>query len=387
MRSIGPEWRNLAEGLLCVETLEAQFRAEWNSRLERAWEKRNEIERRRAREQGYAALITASVVALLLSVVTLILLLFSPLEVVATVFVLALMLPVILGLYGGWSFFHTPDAFLVSSDLSGQWWRTISGHTPPVLRSGPVLPARRYGDEGEEAFVSHLAGALPPGYVAVRGLLVTRNLDADVIVVGPTGIWIYEVKHWSGEITCERGEWRRTKTYRERGGRLVRELEVLRPFDRQWAKEAGTVKETLRRRLPKCQNLPVAVDGGLIFTHGRFSFHADGSCKAWVGMPRSCVGTLSDSSEISDLTMEKRLRVLDALLAWSDRLHEQQGGALWATSSSVELAQSLYEDAVSRASAYLSDIEEPSSVVVGKEVEEARKRVIWHPHPDDPPQS
>lgn len=85
--------------------------------------------------------------------------------------------------------------------------------------------------------------------------------------------------------------------------------------------------------------------------------------------------------------MEKRLRVLDALLAWSDRLHEQQGGALWATSSSVELAQSLYEDTVSRASAYLSDIEEPSSVVVSKEVEEARERVIWHPHPDDPPQS
>ena len=39
----------------------------------------------------------------------------------------------------------------------------------------------------------------------MRGLLVARNL----VVVDPTGVWVYEVKHWSGEITCERGEWRR----------------------------------------------------------------------------------------------------------------------------------------------------------------------------------
>jgi len=30
-------------------------------------------------------------------------------------------------------------------------------------------------------------------YVAVRDHLVAQNLDADVIVVDPTGFWIYEV--------------------------------------------------------------------------------------------------------------------------------------------------------------------------------------------------
>jgi hypothetical protein len=52
---------------------------------------------------------------------------------------------------------------------------------------------RRYGDQGEESFVSCLSGALSKEYVAVRDLLVAQNLDADVIVVGPTGFWIYEV--------------------------------------------------------------------------------------------------------------------------------------------------------------------------------------------------
>jgi hypothetical protein len=368
VRNIGPEWRNLAEGLLRVEALEAQFRAEWGLRLEEARRKRIEAERQRARRRGRAVLIAASVVALLLCVVTIVILLFFPLEIVATVFVLALVVPVTLALYGVWSLLRTPHPLPVPLDLSDRWWRTISGRTLSVQRSGPALSERRYGDEGEEAFVSYLTAALPKEYVAVRGLLVARNLDADVIIVGPTGIWVYEVKHWSGKITCERGEWRRVKTYREPGGRLVQEFEVLRPFDKQWAKEAGAVKEAMRRRLPRYPNLSKAVGGGLIFTHARLSFYTDGSCKAWFGTPRSCVETFSVSSKIPDFTMQKRLQAIDALLEWSDRLYEQQGEAPWATSSAVELAERVHEDAVSRAPSYLSGVGEHGSVATSEDV-------------------
>jgi hypothetical protein len=207
MRSVAPEWRNLAEGLLRIETLEARFRAEWVPQLEEARRKRNEAERQRARIRGRATLIAAPVIGILLCVVTLVLLLFFPLEDVFAIFVLALVALVILVLYGVWSLLYTPDFPPVPLDLSGRWWHTVSGRSSSsVRRSGPVLEARYYGDQGEEAFVSYLARALPKDYIAVRGLLVARNLDADLIVVGPTGVWVYEVKHWTGEITCERGE-------------------------------------------------------------------------------------------------------------------------------------------------------------------------------------
>lgn len=278
----------------------------------------------------------------------------------SAVLVLALVVPLFSSLYGLWAFLHISDPLPDLSDLSGRWWGTISRGALLVRSSETTLPARRYGDKGEVAFIFHLTGELPEDYVAVRGLMVAQNLDADVIVTGPTGIWVYEVKNWSGMITCEAGQWRRLKTYHAPGGRLVQTDEVLRPFDKQWVKEADAVKETLRRRLPRYSNLHASVRGGLIFTHERLSFFADGSCKAWVWTPSSCLEALSGSSEIPDFTMRKRLRVIDALFEWSDRIHERQGEPPSAISSSVKLAERLHEDAVSRAVSCLSSAGEAS---------------------------
>jgi hypothetical protein len=88
--------------------------------------------------------------------------------------------------------------------------------------------------------------------------------------------------------------------------------------------------------------------------------------------------------------MQERLRAIDALLQWSDRLHEQQGEAPSETASSVELAERLHEDAVSQAFSYVSDIGElrsgePRGVLISEEVKEASKRAVWHPHSDDRP--
>ncbi len=95
---------------------------------------------------------------------------------------------------------------------------------------------------------------------------------------------------------------------------------------------------------------------------------------------------LSRSPEVHGLTMEKRLRAIDALLGWSDRLHEQQGEAPWATSSAVELAERLYDEAVTAASSYFSDSSNPEGTVTNEEAQQASPRAVWYPHPDDPPQ-
>jgi hypothetical protein len=149
------------------------------------------------------------------------------------------------------------------------------------------------------------------------------------------------------------------------------------------AKEASAVKGALRR-LSGPADLPGVVGGGLVFTHGEVSFRGDDSCRAWVGRPSSCAETLRSSPEIPNFAMEKRLRVLDVLLEWSDRLHDLQGEARWETSSSIALAERLYDESVSRAAAYCSQMGEHAAVSISEEAKEARKRAFWYPHPDDP---
>ena len=43
MRNIGSRWRKLADGLLRIETLEAQLRTEWGQRLDKAYKERQEV--------------------------------------------------------------------------------------------------------------------------------------------------------------------------------------------------------------------------------------------------------------------------------------------------------------------------------------------------------
>jgi hypothetical protein len=154
------------------------------------------------------------------------------------------------------------------------------------------------------------------------------------------------------------------------------------------AKEAASVKEVLRREMPEHPDLPGAIGGGLVFTHAGLSFIADNTCHSWYGRPASCVEVLSRSPEMPGFTMERRLGAVDALLDWSDRLHRRQGEASWETEDAVELAERLYVDAVSTASTYVSESSDESVRGADNEkIEEARKRAVWLPHPDDPPKN
>lgn len=224
-----------------------------------------------------------------------------------------------------------------------QWWDEISSDP------GNPRSERTHGDEGVEDFWNHLAARLPNSYVAVRELLVRRKLDVDVLVVGPSGISVFEVKHWSGEITCLRGRWRRRRTWFEPGGYETSEEKDIESFDQQWLREEHAVKETLRRRLPQLDPLVLTIDGGLVFSHPSATWTIDESCRSGYGKPEFWAKTIIDGEALPKLTPEDQLRVLDALLKWAHRLDEVGRAA----SNSVELAQRLFSNAIGSARAYL----------------------------------
>lgn len=234
------------------------------------------------------------------------------------------------------------DGDPVGLDLVRRWWDEISGDY--------YLPVEKSGDEGENDFVEYLVPWLPDAYLAVRERLVARHLDADLIVVGPTGVWVFEVKHWSGEIYCHEGRWSRGKSYFAPGGYKQYEEEDRRPPDKQWCREFDSVQQTLRRSTPHLgSRLDRLVSGGVVFTHPEAELYIDDSCEAEYGRPLYWANAILDEPELPWFTVELKLQVLDALLKRSDRLEDEEVVPLYAT----HLAADLYEDAAARARSYL----------------------------------
>ncbi len=199
--------------------------------------------------------------------------------------------------------------------LARRWWESLAP-AEMVIEKG--------GDRGEVDFLARLSQRLSDEYLAVRGLLTSATVanDTDVLVVGPSGIWIFEVKHWRGKIVKQDGVWKQIQS--QRGRKRVEERIVEQAPDDQWLRQAQEVVKTLQRRLPK-DALPAGLDpadlvqGGVVFTHPKAVIVKEnirGHTAAY-GLAEPWVERLAQAAPAAGFTLEARLCVLDALFEWA----------------------------------------------------------------------
>lgn len=234
----------------------------------------------------------------------------------------------------------------VPLEVMSSWWREIHGD-----RRGSGQ-AYAHGDEGVARLIDALSRTLSHDHLTARDLLVRDKLDADVLVVGPSGVWVLEVKHWSGRIVCQRGDWWRERTYFAPGGLKETETKPLRPFDRQWQREVEAVTQTLSRRLTFPAVGAAAVRGGLVFSHPDALLDLDGSCTAAYGPPEWWADQIASQPPLQGFGVPEELRVLDALFAWSRKL---ETGA--SSDCAERLATKLHEQMSASASGYVQQLD------------------------------
>ena len=229
----------------------------------------------------------------------------------------------------------------MSLDLVARWWNDV--HADRVSPRGYA-----HGDQGVSLLLDHLGQTLSDDHVAARDLLVRNKLDVDVLIAGPSGVWVLEVKHWSGQIVCRHGDWWRERTYFAAGGIETTETDVLRPFDRQWLREVEAVTQTLSRRLKPPVPAAMSIRGGLVFSHPEASPIIDSSCKAAYGSPEVWVARISREPPLAGFDTRQRLRVLDALFAWGRKLERSDSAGC-----AERLAARLHEQASDAAANYI----------------------------------
>lgn len=221
------------------------------------------------------------------------------------------------------------------------------------LRQSLPAAVEEHGDRGENEFIRRLARQLDDTYFVVNKLQQNPNEDIDVAVIGPSGIWVFEVKYWSGEIIWQNGHWERNQSHYAPGGILVEEPgKVSQPPDKQWRRVAGQVLQTLQKRMRRVIfSIPDLAEhqGGIVFTHPKATYDIAGQAPFAWGTIAHWQQWLKSAPPIAGLNEDKRIRILSALLARHQQLNRERSQI-----SMVAYADRLRDNAEARLKQWVS---------------------------------
>lgn len=137
---------------------------------------------------------------------------------------------------------------------------------------GPVYTAYQRGIQGEQALRARLlASGLGDDYVAYYNLPLNgngRTSDIDCVLVGPSGLFVFEAKHHHGLIIYRNGMWGRVKVGRR--GTL---------YKGQLGDPSGQLYRNIRRLkelLGKDQTEGLWIQGAVVFTNPRAVLDIEG---------------------------------------------------------------------------------------------------------------
>ena len=223
-----------------------------------------------------------------------------------------------------------------SMEIEQAWWKRLK----PKHFAG-----QRSGDRGEIDFLQSLA-FLDDSYVAVWGLLTAEKIrsDTDVLLLGPNGIWIFEVKYWKGTVFKQNGSWY-TVPWHGKGKTDQRSP------DEQWLQQKEEISKTIRIQLPNVSWQAELIQGGVVFAHQNSRIGQIDHPQADCGKPRAWHKRINDTKPLKDFTLSRRLQILDALTQYANR-HEREELTI---TSARDAANELYDQAVSSLQSYVSE--------------------------------
>lgn len=179
------------------------------------------------------------------------------------------------------------------------------------------------GATGEYHFITRLQSLMTDSHILYR-LNLTLNEFVDVILVGPSGIWVFKVLYLKGLIRWRAGEWSQIQSSRRLSRRSKSNVnQVTQPFDQQWQTSADIVSETIRHYAPDIlERSPEAtkIRGGLVFTHPKGRYDIPPGCPFNWGIVSFWMDKLKTAPNQEDFNEFGSMEVLNALLTRHQRI-------------------------------------------------------------------
>jgi Nuclease-related domain len=330
MRIIEKCWVDLSAGYQTAISLESSLRSEWRRAIQVA-QRRESLAVKSGQGQRLKIAGIAFSAFLFICVSLWVAQLFLPKhQLQLWLYICALTFPGVIS--GGFFLFYlskslrktVPDAH-PSLKLTEQWWRS--------LRPKSYIK-QKGGDDGELDFL-HSLSFLDESFIAVWGLLTSAKItsDTDVLLLGPTGIWVFEVKSWKGKVSKRDGTWSRVFD----GERTV----YPKSPDEQWLDQRDEIVKTIKIRLPTKAWLTEIIQGGVVFVHPRVEFGQIDDHTASYGKPGVWHKRIKTAQPVNGFGVKERLQVLDALITYAN-LHEREDIKIVSAS---DTAEQLYSNA------------------------------------------
>ncbi|MBN1260437.1 MAG: NERD domain-containing protein [Anaerolineae bacterium] len=195
-------------------------------------------------------------------------------------------------------------------DLYPRWRERLAGAYPEDETD--------HGLQGEIAFAQALETHFGDQGFVLHRVQQTYGDDVDVLWAGPQGIWVFEVKYWSGAIQWRENRWFRTQVHHDTGGEeVIEHPDVRQGPDEQWRRMANNVARTLRRHAPiLTQQFPALLDvrGGVVFTCENATYDIPKNAPFYWGTIEEWMWILAKTPPIENLETGDLLKVIDALL-------------------------------------------------------------------------
>lgn len=298
MRILDPKWTDLAAGYQAVQAFQLKLETEFGRAVQAGlkYKFRRELTEWQKKRRVFFALVAVAP----LSLIGLCLAAFYFHEVAC---VLAWWLMTVLAILGtlvvaGWGYIRemvngrpVPGREIVNASvLERRWWDSLSASTMSL-----VAPA----DNKVVDFSTLLSRLLSHDY------LILRESETRLTVVGPSGVWLFEVCNWAGAIVKQDGVWKQVLNRRE----TVTQADA--PDD-AWLKRKQALGSRLSGRVGGIGSL---LQGGIVFTHPKASLDKTrilgntasyGPAKAWVERIRS-------ASTVDGFALNAQLELLDVL--------------------------------------------------------------------------
>lgn len=227
------------------------------------------------------------------------------------------------------------------------WKNALNGELP---RKKP-----HPGATGEYHFISRCQTIADDSYILYRLQLIPGDY-IDMVLVGPKGIWVFDIKYLKGLIRWRDSKWSQIQSSRRLGRRSDSSVDLVeQPYELHWKEAADVVSETIQLHAPDyAARSPdaTAIRGGIVFTHpkGRYDI-PPGSPFNWgiVSFWLDKLITVPNQEYIDEYSV---MEVIDALLT-----RHQQNVNLQNLHSMVGYANSLISESEGRIRSWIRENE------------------------------